>query len=387
MFIKFYKIIHNKFSRFFKFIFFLRYLIVIFFISIAIFLIIPNFFNYEKRAGTITSYLLKNYNIEIKKYEKIRFEALPIPKIKIENVLINFDGIEKNLKVKSLKIYPQLISIYNYKNLETKKVILKDNKILLQVPEIKPFIEKFFNKKKKFIIDNLEIDIYDERQSILKLKDIYYANFGYDENLITGIIFKKKFKVKIDNNSKDINFELLKSGISANVNSNKNNLIDLDLRGLLEEYSGKNLALIIIEYRSINEEKIYLKSKIQGKNIVKKLIIKNTDLSEEKFFEKIIIEVKKELINLIKSQNLIDIRTPSFLNANLQINDISNLEELKVRLKKIDLIEKIYVQEFNNEKISLKIKYLGKLDKIIRQLEENNILLRLKKEQWSIKIL
>ena len=103
--------------------------------------------------------------------------------------------------------------------------------------------------------------------------------------------------------------------------------------------------------------------------------------------KKIIIETKKELINLIKSQNLIDIRTPSFLNANLQINDISNLEELKVRLKKIDLIEKIYVQEFNNEKISLKIKYLEKLDKIIRQLEENNILLRLKKEQWSIKIL
>ena len=29
--------------------------------------------------------------------------------------------------------------------------------------------------------------------------------------------------------------------IIQNVNSNKNNLIDLDLRGLLEEYSGKNL--------------------------------------------------------------------------------------------------------------------------------------------------
>ena len=56
----------------------------------------------------------------------------------------------KNLKVKSLKIYPQLISIYNYKNLETKKVILKDNKILLQVPEIKPFIEKFLTKKNLF---------------------------------------------------------------------------------------------------------------------------------------------------------------------------------------------------------------------------------------------
>ena len=60
----------------------------------------------------------------------------------------------------------------------------------------------------------------------------------------------------------------------------------LILERLLEEYSGKNLALIIIEYRSINEQKIYLKSKIQGKNIVKKLIIKNTDLSEEKFLKR-----------------------------------------------------------------------------------------------------
>ena len=55
-----------------------------------------------------------------------------------------------------------------------------------------------------------------------------------------------------------------------------------------------------------------------------------------------------------------------------------------MRLKKIDLIEKIYVQEFNNEKIYLKIKYLGKLDKIIGQLKENNILLRLKQDEWSL---
>ena len=43
------KTINNKYSRFFKFIFFLRYLFAIFFISIALFLTIPGFFNYEKR--------------------------------------------------------------------------------------------------------------------------------------------------------------------------------------------------------------------------------------------------------------------------------------------------------------------------------------------------
>ena len=51
---------------------------------------------------------------------------------------------------------------------------------------------------------------------------------------------------------------------------------------------------------------------------------------------KIIIKLlKKELINLVKSENLIDIRTPSFLNVNLILNKKSSLVELNLRLKKL----------------------------------------------------
>ena len=284
---------------------------------------------------------------------------------------------EDNKKLLGLK-FSEIKELVNYYQVEDKSDIESNyEKINYRISFDKEKIHNLFFKKGISYSEITNKELYllpilkKDEQVFIFNQNYFYNNWNkiYENELVEFILPLE-------------NIEIIQ-----NVNSNKNNLIDLDLRGLLEEYSGKNLALIIIEYRSINEEKIYLKSKIQGKNIVKKLIIKNTDLSEEKFFEKIIIEVKKELINLIKSQNLIDIRTPSFLNANLQINDISNLEELKVRLKKIDLIEKIYVQEFNNEKISLKIKYLGKLDKIIRQLEENNILLRLKKEQWSIKIL
>ncbi len=284
---------------------------------------------------------------------------------------------EDNKKLLGLK-FSEIKELVNYYQVEDKSDIESNyEKINYRISFDKEKIHNLFFKKGISYSEITNKEIYllpilkKDEQVFIFNQNYFYNNWNkiYENELVEFILPLE-------------NIEIIQ-----NVNSNKNNLIDLDLRGLLEEYSGKNLALIIIEYRSINEEKIYLKSKIQGKNIVKKLIIKNTDLSEEKFFEKIIIEVKKELINLIKSQNLIDIRTPSFLNANLQINDTSNLEELKARLKKIDLIEKIYVQEFNNEKISLKIKYLGKLDKIISQLEENNILLRLKKEQWSIKIL
>ena len=52
--------------------------------------------------------------------------------------------------------------------------------------------------------------------------------------------------------------------------------------------------------------------------------------------------------------------------------------ELSTKVKKIDLIENIYVQEFNKDFMNLRIKYLGKLDKIIQQLLKNqNIDLKL----------
>ena len=60
-----------------------------------------------------------------------------------------------------------------------------------------------------------------------------------------------------------------------------------------------------------------------------------------KIFIKKLFKIKKEIINLIKSQNLIDIRTPSFLNTKFKINKNNNLLELNKRIKKIDLIENI----------------------------------------------
>ena len=205
---------------------------------------------------------------------------------------------------------------------------------------------------------------------------IYSQNFFYD-------------KWNETNDEELIEFILPLENIETiqNVNLNRNNLLNLKLKNIFIEYEDKNLALILIEDNNFKEEKIYIKAKILGKNIVKNINIKRLNLNKDKFYKKIITEVKQEIIYLIKSQNLIDIRAPSFLNAELKINKKSNLVVLNSRLKNINLIENIYVQELNNESIFLKIKYLGKLDEIIRQLEIHKIILKLNANQWSIKII
>jgi len=99
------------------------------------------------------------------------------------------------------------------------------------------------------------------------------------------------------------------------------------------------------------------------------------------------VELKKELINIIKSENLIDIRTPSFLNVKLDLNKRSSLVILNSKIKNIESIENVYVKNFTKDSMNLRIKYLGKLEKILNQLKKENINLNLINEEWIIKTL
>jgi len=175
--------------------------------------------------------------------------------------------------------------------------------------------------------------------------------------------------------------------IIQNINKSRNNLLDINLSILLKEYSNKNIALAFIENSEFGVKKIYLKTRIQSNLISKNLNLKKNDLEKYDFDKKTIFKIKQELTKLVKSQNLIDISTPYFLNVKLNLDKKSNLVLLSSRIKKISLIEDIFVQEFNKDYVKLKIKYLGKLEKVINQLQIKDISLRLINNEWFIKTL
>ena len=80
-----------------------------------------------------------------------------------------------------------------------------------------------------------------------------------------------------------------------------------------------------------------------GKKHKQKFKIKKLNLSQIKFYKKIISETKEEITNLVKSQkNLIDIRTPSFYEHSSLILQKNNLVELTKRLQNIELIEHLH---------------------------------------------
>ena len=317
-------------------------------------------------------------NVEIEKKNTSNNDELANEAIKkgfkelLNKILLKEDSKKleelKFFEIKELVTYYQVSNILNTNNVE--KI---NNNISFDKDKIHNL---FYNRRISYSeITNKELFILPilkkNNQIFIYNQNFFYNNWNeiYDNELIEFIIPLE-------------NIEIIQ-----NINFNRDNLLNLQLKTIFQEYPDKNLAIVLIENNNSKKEKIYLKMKILGKNIVKNITVERFELNEKEFYEKIIYEIKKEIINTSKLQNLIDVRAPSFLNIEFKISNKNNLVELNSRLKKIDLIENIYIQEFNNKIVNFKIKYLGKLDKLKRKLENQKIKLRLINDQWSIKII
>ena len=160
----------------------------------------------------------------------------------------------------------------------------------------------------------------------------------------------------------------------------------MNVEDFFKEYNLGNKVFAAININQ-NTAKVFLNIKTAGKKLNKNLLINNPGLNEEQFNDRIILAIKNAIRDLIKSQNLIDVRIPSFLNAEIKLNNKSNLVEFNNRLKKIDLIDSFYVQELNKDYVLVKIKYLGKINKIIKRLKDQNIDLNMRQGQWQLNII
>ena len=99
---KIFKRLFNQYSNIFKFLFYIKYLFLIFFIATLIFLLIPKFFDYEKKQIYIKNYLNNNYNLNIKENEKVQFNIFPLPNLEISKVTLGFNKVSQ---IKASKIF------------------------------------------------------------------------------------------------------------------------------------------------------------------------------------------------------------------------------------------------------------------------------------------
>ncbi len=291
----------------------------------------------------------------------------------------------------------------------TYRLLLKDDYKKyrnLDLTQIKELISHYqieeINKSNNKII---QVNIFFDKERMHDFffgRNIFYSDFINSEVIIFPLLIdKKQYNIysnnffvenwtleKNKNEDTSINYILPLETIEniEKIKTNKDNIYDLNISEFFEGYDKNNIVFAIIEKENKNA-KVFLNCKLAGKKLKKTLTIKGTSSSEVEFNNKIIIEIKNLINDLIKSQNLIDVRTPSFLNVKIDLKNQNNLVELNKRFKNIDLIDNFYVQQLNKDYALIKIKYLGKINKFIQKLNEKNINLLRSDGKWKLTII
>ncbi len=313
-------------------------------------------------------------NIEISKEISTNKEKLANQAFKkgfkelINRLLLEEDY--KKISTTNLNQIKKLVSYYQIKDNE------KNNIIKFNIFFDKDKIHNFFYKRNLLYSDIINMDmvifplLITDKQYFIYSKNYFYENWN-----------KESLKDLIQYTLPTENIESIQK-----IKLNRENIYKIDIEDFFKEYNLENMAFANIQVNQ-NNAKVYLNTKIADKKLNKNILITNSGLNEIEFNNKIILEIKNELRDLIKSQNLIDVRTPSFLNAEIKLNDKSNLVEFNNRLKNVDLIDNFFVQELNKDYVLVKIKYLGKINKIIKKLKDQNINLNMREGQWQINII
>ena len=290
----------------------------------------------------------------------------------IERILLKEDiSLISGLSFSTIK---DLVKYYNI----SKKLDVLNNEVIFSVKFDKDKIHKLFNEKAIYYSDISEKEFYILPLLISSNEIFIFSNNNFYDNWNENVDKEDliEFILPLEN------IEIIQT-----INKFRDNLLNLDLKSIFKEYQNKNIAIIFIENKNLTSKRVYLKAQVQNKLISKNLIIEKEKLDQNGFEEKTIFKIKNEIINLVKSQNLIDIRTPSFLNVKFNLNKKNNLVFLNSKIKNVDLIEDIFVQEFNKTYVNLKIKYFGKLDKVLNMLNNESINLELIGDEWIISIL
>ncbi len=340
-----------------------------------IFLILVIFMKTGNNLSADNLFFVNNIEITKKKTNNIEFLANEAIKKGFRELLNKVLLKKDKNKLSSLEFteIKDLISYYQIIEDEDED----QNKIFFNI--------SFDKDKLHTLFYNTGLKYSDISQNELYLLPIFKKNNQL--NIYTNNYFYENWNKKNENTVVEFILPIENIEVLQVLNINIENLLNVKIGEIFSEYNNQNLALIIIEENDFKIEKIFLKTLIVGKEIDKSLKIDKKNLEQDQFYEKIIFQTKEEIVNLVKSQNLIDIRTPSFMNVKLMSSKKNNLVELSKKLKKIDLIENIFVQELNTDYVNLKIKYLGKINKIIEQLKNENIILELKGDQWSVELI
>ena len=349
--------------------------------KLVIFLFILFLFKTETVFSASSIYDVNNIKIttsnKSKDNQKFIDEAFKKAFVIFINRILLPNDVERfnNLDLKRIK---NLIFAYQIYEIDEEDEL--KNMIGINVKFDQKKISNFFSQNNISYSDVTEVDI-----SIFPILKKGNDVLVFTENLLYNN-WNNYESNQNDLETKSISYNLALENVEDLYYINKNidnlELINLDNLSSLKEQ--KNKVLLI--FYSQEKNKLFLKAFLNNKEIIKNVdlnLIENNSVDEN---EKMILIAKKEIEQIWKELNLININTPSYLDISLEIKKPNDLNIFKNVLEKIDIIENNSILITTNKYALIRIKYMGRFTNLRDKFINANLNFKDENGQWKASI-
>ena len=203
----------NKKKNFFKFNFHkkgtvlfiknIKYMLI-FFLIIFTYLLLPKFFDYNKKINFINSALQIDYNLRIKKFEDISYKLLPTPRLFIKNTNLEFKKGLADAYAQDLVILVKLHQIYKKENLTLKKIKINNSELIINAQNIKKFLFYIKNLNNKIFISNSDVTFTEKEKKIITFKRSKFNNSNNKKLAFKSYLFDQKIIINFYDNENNL---------------------------------------------------------------------------------------------------------------------------------------------------------------------------------------
>ena len=197
---------------------------------------------------------------------------------------------------------------------------------------------------------------------------VLYIN-GKIQNLNENFFYNNWQEIKIKNEL--INFILPMEDLDDifHITKMRDNLEDLDILSLVNKYDEKNYVFVLMDYQK-TKLNIYLKTNFNNNTTSKNISYEVKNIRDKTMLNSILIDLKLEIVDLWKEQNLINLLMPLSIKIKFKHSKLKDLDKLRKTFSKIGTIDNYSLEEFNINNSDYKIYYYGNPKKLKAELSK-----------------
>ena len=195
---------------------------------------------------------------------------------------------------------------------------------------------------------------------------VFYIN-GKMQNLNENFFYNNWNKIKIKNEL--INFILPLDDLDdiSQITKMRDNLEDLDILSFVSKYGEKNYVFVLMDYGK-NKLNIYLKTNFKNNTTSKNISYDVKNVRDEIILNSILKDLKLEIVDTWKEQNLINLLMPLSIKIKFQHSKLKDLDKLRKNFSRMGIIDSYKLEEFNINNSDYKIYYYGNPKKLKAEL-------------------